>query len=196
MRRFQPPYHKVHSLGAIFHLRHPMVFLSHSLYVMQGLAPLMNVLFKGRTDFHISFSSRDKSGKVWNRLSGSSMVNMGISSNIMTSLSPKCYMTFWTITIYSDNLHWSDFSLNCDLITELDLIIDFEPITKFQEVAIEHLQRVLLANRGHLLLQTPGPAPFWTFICPNVETILSCTCHVFGLWVLNIPQYFYFGWFY
>ena len=30
---------------AIFHLRQPMVFLSHSSYGMPGLAPLMNVLF-------------------------------------------------------------------------------------------------------------------------------------------------------
>ena len=30
---------------AIFHLRQPMVFLSHSSYGMPGLAPLMNILF-------------------------------------------------------------------------------------------------------------------------------------------------------
>ena len=35
------------------------------------------------------------------------------------------------------------------------------------------LQRVRLANRGCLLLRTPGPAPFGTCICSNVETILS-----------------------
>ena len=42
------------------------------------------------------------------------------------------------------------------------------------------LQRVRLANRGRLLLRTPGPVPFWTCICSNVETILSWTCHVYG----------------
>ena len=42
------------------------------------------------------------------------------------------------------------------------------------------LQRVRLANRGRLLLQTPGPVPFGTCICSNVETILSWTCRVFG----------------
>ena len=35
------------------------------------------------------------------------------------------------------------------------------------------LQLVRLANRGHLLLRTPGPVPFGTCICSNVETILS-----------------------
>ena len=34
------------------------------------------------------------------------------------------------------------------------------------------LQRVRLANRGRLLLRTPGPVPFGTCICSNVETIL------------------------
>ena len=43
------------------------------------------------------------------------------------------------------------------------------------------LKRVRLANRGRLLLRTPGPVPFGTCICSNVETILSSTCHVYGL---------------
>ena len=42
------------------------------------------------------------------------------------------------------------------------------------------LQRVRLANRERLLLRTPGPVPFGTCICSNVETILSLTCHVYG----------------
>ena len=32
-------------------------------------------------------------------------------------------------------------------------------------VSIEHLQRVRHANRGRLLLRTPGPVPFGTCIC-------------------------------
>ena len=40
--------------------------------------------------------------------------------------------------------------------------------------------RVRLANRGRLLLRTPGPVPFGICICFNVETILSWTCHVYG----------------
>ena len=57
------------------------------------------------------------------------------------------------------------------------------------------LQRVRLANRGRLLLRTPGPVPFGTCIpyhiiisddlscsciCSHVETVLSWTCHVYG----------------
>ena len=45
------------------------------------------------------------------------MVNIEISSNIMKYLSPKCYMTFSDMIIYSDR-HFT----NRDLVTELDLI--------------------------------------------------------------------------
>ena len=59
-----------------------------------------------RRDFHLSSSDRDMSWNVWNRPSGSFMVDMGISSNIMKSPSPKCYTTFWDMTIYNDTLNW------------------------------------------------------------------------------------------
>ena len=90
---------------AIFHLRQPMAFLSNSSYGMPGLAPLMHVLFWGRIDFHLRSSDRDMSWNVWHRPSGSFMVDMGISSNIMKSPTPKCYMTFWDMTIYNDTFN-------------------------------------------------------------------------------------------
>ena len=62
--------------------------------------------------------------------SGSFMVDMGILSNIMQSPSPKCYMTFWDMTIYNDTLNWSDITPVCDLITELDFITYFDLITQ------------------------------------------------------------------
>ena len=42
------------------------------------------------------------------------------------------------------------------------------------------LQRVRLASRVRLLLRAPGPVPFETCICYNVETILFWICHVYG----------------
>ena len=59
------------------------------------------------------------------------MVDMGISSNIMKSPSPKCYMTFWDMIVYNDTLNWSDITPICELITELDFITVFDLITKF-----------------------------------------------------------------
>ena len=107
--------------------------------------------------------------------------------------SPKCYMTFWDMTIYSDSLHSSDISPHLDLVIELYLIADFDLITRFREVFMKHLQWVRLANRGRLLLRTPSPVPFWICICSNAETALSLICYVSGLWISNIPRYFYFA---
>ena len=56
--------------------------------------------------------------------------------------------------------------LKSSLITDFDLITNFGGFHRT-------LQRVRLANRGRLLLRTPGPVPFGTCICSNVETILS-----------------------
>ena len=107
--------------------------LFHSSYGMPGLAHLMNVLFQGQSDFHLSSSDRDMSWNVWNRPSGNFMVDFGISSNIMQSPSPKCYMAFWDMTIYNNTLNWSDITPICELITELCFITDFDLtcITKF-----------------------------------------------------------------
>ena len=44
------------------------------------------------------------------------------------------------------------------------------PFTKFWEVFIDHLQRVWHADRGRLLLRTPGPVPFKICKCSFVET--------------------------
>ena len=107
------------------------------------------------------------------------MVDMGISSNIMKSPSPKCYMTFWDMTIYTtpsidQTLHqFANLLPNWTLIPILTLLPNFGGFHRT-------LQRVRLANRGRLLLRTPGPVPFGTCICSNVETILSWTCHVYG----------------
>ena len=100
------------------------------------------------------------------------MVHMGISSNIMKSPSPKCHMTFLDMTIYSDTLNWSDITPTCELITELDLITEFDLISKFRRFPL-NIETGALANRGWLLLRTPGLVPFGTWICSNVETILS-----------------------
>ena len=69
----------------------------------------------------------------------------------------------------------------------------FWPYYQISEGFHRTLKRVRLANRGRLLLQTPGPVPFGTCICSNIETIFSWACHVFGLWISNIPLYFYFA---
>ena len=102
------------------------------------------------------------------------MVDMGISTKTLWS-PPLLNVTWhsWTSSIDSD------ISLNRDLVTKLDLITVFDVTTVFREVSIGHLHRVSLANRGRLLLRTPGPVAYGTWICSDVETIHSWTCHVY-----------------
>ena len=57
-----------HSWVATSCLRPLMAFLSHNSSDTPGLVPLMNVLFWGRCDLPISFSGRDMSRNIWNRL--------------------------------------------------------------------------------------------------------------------------------
>ena len=64
----------------------------------------------------------------------------------------------------------------------------FWPYYQIVEVSITHWK---LANRGRLLLWTPGPVSFGTCICSNVETIISWNCHVRTFCVSNIPRYYF-----
>ena len=72
--------------------------------------------------------------------------------------------------------------------------------TQLREVSLEHLQRVRHANRGRLLLRTPGPIPWDTWSCPilGLASVLmsrpiSPDLVLFpDFWVSNIPRYFCF----
>ena len=121
------------------------------------------------------------------------MVDMGISSNIMKSPSPKCYMTFWDMTIYNDILNRSDITPICELITKLDFITDFDVITKFRGFH-RTLQRVRLANRGRLLLLVLyhlGLA-FVLMLRPFFPELVMST----DLLSFELPRYFYFPYVY
>ena len=63
---------------------------------------------------------------------------MGILSNIMKSPSPKCYMTVLDMVIYSDTIICSNITPISVPFIEVDLITNFDIITKFLEVSIEH----------------------------------------------------------
>ena len=56
------------------------------------------------------------------------MVDMGISLNIMKSTSPKCYMTFWDMTIYSETLNLSDSDSDSDSLFFSCQLNDIEKI--------------------------------------------------------------------
>ena len=145
---------------AIFQHHSPKVSFFRSLYDMPGLAPRMDVLTWGQRDFQISFSNSDTSRNAWNRHWGSFMVDRGILSNNMKFPSHKCKMTFCDLTIYI--VQWQ---------TPTDQTLYWtRPFTEFWVVFIEYLRRVWHANRGRLLLRTPGPVPLGLAYILLVET--------------------------
>ena len=94
--------------------------------------------------------------------------------------------------VYRNTLHWSHILLTRVLVTKLGLISDFDN-NPIPEGFIEQMGRVQLANKGQLLLHVSGTVQFVILIASNVETSLSWTCRVSGLWISNIPRYFYFA---
>ena len=80
-------------------------FLSSNIPSSPASAVSINVSFRGRCDFPISFSGRDMLMNVHKSLLESCMFGTEILSNNMRSPSLVCYMAFWRMTIYSDTLH-------------------------------------------------------------------------------------------
>ena len=106
------------------------------------------------------------------------MVGTGILSNNMRSPSPECYTTFWMMTIYSDTLHWSGITPIVLPYYRSGPHYRIWLFSKLQEVSIEHLQRARHANRGRLLLRTPGLVPQWdlqVFVCWD-QSLLKLSC--------------------
>ena len=101
------------------HIRYPRACSSYECCILRAVLLSSKLLGQGYVMERL------------NRPSKSFMADMGISSYIMKSPSPKCYMTFWNMTIYNATLNWSDITPICELITELDFITDFDLITKF-----------------------------------------------------------------
>ena len=82
--------------------------------------------------------------------------NRGTSRILKSSLRKlycwyECLMTFWMLFVYNDTLHRSDFTPNLDLITNLNLLPNYERF-----VFMEHLRRVLHVDRGCLLCRSFG----------------------------------------
>ena len=106
------------------------------------------------------------------------MVGTGILSNNLRSPSPECYTTFWMMVIHSDILNWSGITPFFWSYYWSAPYYRIWLFTWLREVSIEHLQRVRHANRGRLLLRTPGPVPFWdlqVFLCWD-QYLLNLSC--------------------
>ena len=128
---------------------------------------------KGGRDFHLSSSDREVSWTF-------EIVPEEVLWSIWGS-----HQTLWSLPL--PNVTWHSgtwpYTMTPSIDQTLHQFANLLPIlTLLPNFGGFHrtLQRVRLANRGRLLLRTPGPVPFGTCICSNVETILSWTCHVYG----------------
>ena len=99
----------------------------------------------------------------------------------MKPSSLNCYMTFWDMIICSNPQHWSDISLNRDLVTELDLIT----VLALLPYSARINYKTTFATGAASQHTTLNPPETWScsildLICSHVETIRSWTCHVYG----------------
>ena len=66
-------------------------------------------------------------------------------------------LAFVLLVETSDTFYRLDIIPVCGIFTGLNILLTFHQIV----VSIGHLQRVWHADRGRLLLRTPGPVPLW-----------------------------------
>ena len=111
---------------AIFQLCPPMASFSRSSYDMPGLALRMDVLFWRRRDFQIASRTGIRQGTI-----------EIVIEKVLWSIRGS-YQTIWSSPLINVKWHsvtrpytmtthyWSDFIPSCDLITELDLLPNFE----------------------------------------------------------------------
>ena len=92
--------------------------------------------------------------------------------------SPKCYIKFYGIQWHPPLIRHFNKFWPCYRTGPFYLLWLYY---QFSGGFNYHLQRPV--NRGCLILRTPGPVPFGTCICSNVEIIHSWTCHVSRLFI-------------
>ena len=147
---------------------------------MPGLAPRMDVLFWGGGDFSNKILEQ---GYVKERLKSSLRKFYGRYGDFIkqykVSLSQMLNDILWP-----DHIQWQP-------LTDQTLYRT-RPFTEFWEVSIEHLRRVWHADRGRLLLRTPGPVLLGLAYAVLVEyNHFSELVVIFsGLCSSNIPRHF------
>ena len=130
--------------------------------------------------------------KIWNHLSGNSMVDTGILSNNMKSLSPKCYISFYTMTVCSDILDRSDITLIRYLASDRTLLPSLTFLRNYERLPYNICNGSSITTEEayssvHLVI-----THFGTCISSNADTSFSITCHFSELWISIICRYFYF----
>ena len=98
----------------------------------------------------------------------------------MKSLYLKCYITFRSMTIFSNTPHSSDITLTRDLDNKLNLVTQFDILSHSERLQWDICNGCGIPaedaySSAHLVYSKFGLA------CSSIETSLSETCHLFGL---------------
>ena len=174
-------------------IRYTRACSSYGCFILKAIRLSNKLIELGCVKERLKSSLRKFYGLYWD-----------LSNNIKFS-SQEWIMTLCSLTIYDDN------PLPIWLYTNLWPYYRTRPI--LWKVSLEYLRLVWHADRGRLLLQTPGPVPYgtcicsncWdqsfyelvvilpdyaltTWMCSNVETNLSWTCLVSGLLSFKHPS--------
>ena len=131
--------------------------------------------------------------KVLNHLVGSSMVDIRFLTNNMKFPSSEYNMIFWSMTICSDILHWSDITLTHDLLPNLILLPHLTPFYKIARCLKFHRTFATDAVCQHRKLTSPD-----TWSCPTFglafDLILrpkSCLCLISNCLVSRLLSFEY-----
>ena len=142
---------------AIFQPLPHMASLFRNFYNMPGLAPRMDVLLRATRLSNMLLEQ----GYVKERLNSSLRKFYGRYGDLIkqyeVSLSQMLNDILWP-----DHILWQPPSDQT--------LYRIRPFTDFWVVSIEHLRRVWHADRGRLLLRTPGPVPLGLAYVQLVET--------------------------
>ena len=142
--------------------------LFRNLYGMPGLAPRMDVLSWGRSDFQISFSNRDTSRNAWNRHWGSFIVDTG------------SYQTIWYFPL--TNVEWH--SVTWPYIMTTPYWLDFVPNSTFYRI-MGGFHRTfatgVACRQGTITSPDTWSRPFGTWLCSTCwDQSFFWTCRYFS----------------
>ena len=144
---------------AIFQPRPPMASLFRSLYGMPGLAPRIHGCFILRAT-RLS-SKLLEQGYVKERLKSSLRKFYGRYGDLFKQYE-VCLSQMLNDILWPDHIQWQP--------PTDQTLYRTRPLTEIWVVSIEHLRRVWHADRGRLLLRTPGPVPLGLAYVLRVET--------------------------
>ena len=161
------------SWAATSRLRPPMAFISRNSSDTQGPAPLECFILRAM--------------RLSNKLLGQGYVKERLRSSLRKFYGRyRGLMKEYEVHL-SRHSGWWPYTVTPSIDQELHQFLTlycYGPyyriwcFTSLREISIEHLQRVRHANRGRLLLRTPGPVPLWdlqVFLC-RVQSLLNLSC--------------------